>query len=415
VVTGSELVRGDRPDANGPFLAAQLVRLGAEPARIVVVGDREAELDQAISEGLEADICVLSGGLGPTHDDRTIEVLARLTGRPLVVDRQLEKEIEAVSRGFAERLGRPYADFAPGVRKQASIPEGATVLGLAGTAPGVLVEHRGRVAVALPGPPLELQRLWPRAAEAPTLRGILDRARPRGRRVLRFFGPSESSVARALAEAGGERPGLEVTVCARDFEIHVDLLAEEGADAERNAIETALRTEFGEHLFAEDERPVEEIVLALARAQGASLATAESCTGGLVGARLTSVPGASDAYVGGVVAYSNEVKEHQLAVPSDVLRRFGAVSAETAEAMAVGARHVLRADVGAAVTGVAGPDGGTAEKPVGLVFLHVASAHDREAVRLALPGDRERIRGRAAAWLLHQIRRVLSRAGELDV
>jgi nicotinamide-nucleotide amidase len=233
--------------------------------------------------------------------------------------------------------------------------------------------------------------------------------------VLRFFGPSESSVARALAGAGGEAPGLEVTVCARDFEIHVDVFAEEGAEAAGDALEAALRSEFGEQLFAEDERPVEEIVLALARAQGASIASAESCTGGLVGARLTSIPGASDAYVGGIVAYSNEVKEQQLGVPRDVLEQFGAVSAEAAEAMATGVRHALGADIGAAVTGVAGPDGGTAEKPVGLVFLHVSSASDHEAVRLELPGDRERIRGRATAWLLHQIRHVLSRSGRLDV
>jgi nicotinamide-nucleotide amidase len=410
VVTGSELVRGDRLDANGPFLASQLVRVGAEPARIVVVGDREEELEEAISEALQADICIVTGGLGPTHDDRTIEILARRTGRPLVVDRLLEEQIEAVSRSFAERLRRPYADFAPGVRKQASIPEGATVLGLAGTAPGVLMEHAGRVAVALPGPPLELQKLWPRALEAPALRGILDRARPWGRHVLRFFGPSESSVARALAEAGGEAPGLEVTVCARDFEIHVDLFAEDHAEPDRAAVETALRAEFGEALFAEDERSVEEIVLALARAQRSTLATAESCTGGLVGARLTSVPGASNAYVGGIVAYSNQVKEIQLGVPSDLLARFGAVSAEAAEAMAIGVRRVLQADVGAAVTGVAGPEGGTAEKPIGLVFLHVASVADHEAVRLELPGDRDRIRERAAAWLLHQMRLVLSRS-----
>jgi competence/damage-inducible protein CinA-like protein len=408
-------VRGDRRDANGPFVAAQLVGLGAEPARIVVVGDRVEDLEEAIAEGLEAEICVLSGGLGPTHDDRTIELLARIAGRPLHVDSQLAREIEDVSRGYATRLGRPYSDFAEGVRKQASIPAGAVVLGLAGTAPGVLIEHApGRVAIALPGPPEELQRLWQSAAEAPGLRRILDRAAPRGRRLLRVFGPSESSVARALAEAGGEGSGLEVTVCARDYEIHVDLFAEEGAGARRDAVEASLRAEFGSDLFAEDARPVEEIVLALARSRGLTIATAESCTGGLVGARLTSVPGASDAYVGGIVAYSDQVKEAQLGVPGEVLERHGAVSAETAEAMAAGARHVLRADIGASVTGVAGPAGGTPEKPVGLVFLHVAAADDAETLRLELPGDRDRIRGRAAAWLLHQLRRVLSRSGELS-
>jgi nicotinamide-nucleotide amidase len=157
VVTGSELVRGARRDLNGPFLASELLRLGADPGRIVIVGDRPAELEEAIREALDADICVLSGGLGPTHDDRTIELLARVAGRPLRVEPGLEQEIESFSRSVAARLGRPYADFAPGVRKQAQVPAGALVLGLAGTAPGVLVELDGRVAIALPGPPSELR------------------------------------------------------------------------------------------------------------------------------------------------------------------------------------------------------------------------------------------------------------------
>lgn len=412
VVTGSELVRGDRRDANGPFVASELVRLGLDPGRILVVGDREDELAGAIAEGLAADVCVCSGGLGPTHDDRTIELLARLTGRRLVVDPELEREIEAVSRSFARSLGRPYHDFAAGVRKQASVPDGAVVLGLAGTAPGVLVEHAdGRIAIALPGPPLELQRLWPRAVETPEFRRVLDRAGPRAHRVLRFFGPSESSVARVLAEAGDEGAGLEVTVCARDFEIHVDLFAEENAAPRLAAVEGALREAFGGQLFAEDERSVEEIVLGLARARGVTIATAESCTGGLVGARLTSVPGASEAYLGGVVAYSDAVKEAQLGVPRALLDRHGAVSAECAEAMALGARAALGAGLGAAVTGVAGPGGGSPDKPVGLVFIHVSTDGDQAATRLELPGDRERIRARATAWVLHHIRHVLSPSG----
>jgi nicotinamide-nucleotide amidase len=411
VVTGSELVRGDRRDANGPFAAAALVRLGFDLGRIVLVGDREEELADAIAEGLEADVCVCSGGLGPTHDDRTIELLARLTGRALRVDDTLEREIEAVSRSFAERLGRPYHDFAPGVRKQASVPESSVVLGLAGTAPGVLVEHgAGKVAIALPGPPLEFQRLWPRAVATAELRRVLDRVRPRTHRVLRFFGPSESSVARTLAEAGGEGDGLEVTVCARDFEIHVDLFAEEGAAARREAVERALLDAHGDHLFAEDERSVEEMILTLARARGMTISTAESCTGGMVGARLTSVAGSSEAYPGGVIAYSNEVKEAQLGVSRELLEAHGAVSAESAAAMAAGVRRALGTDLGAAVTGVAGPGGGTPEKPVGLVFIHVEANGDREAVRLELPGDRERIRARATAWVLHHIRHVLARS-----
>lgn len=412
VVTGSELVRGERRDANGPFLAAELVRAGLDPARILVVGDRPEDLEGAIREGLEADVCITSGGLGPTHDDRTVELLARAAGRELRVDAALEREIEDVSRRIAERLRRPYADFAAGVRKQASLPAGAVSLGLAGTAPGVLLEHDGRVAIALPGPPAELRRLWAAAAESRQLRRVLERARPRGRRLLRFFGPSESAVARALDAAGGEGGGVEITVCARDFEIHVGLFVEEGAEARAGVIERALLAEFGRELFAEDDRPVEEIVLALARARGLALATAESCTGGLVGARLTDVPGSSDVYVGGIVAYSDAVKVAQLGVPARLLAEHGAVSAEVAQAMAAGARRVLGADVAVAVTGIAGPGGGTAEKPVGLVFMHVEAPGEREAARRELPGDREAVRTRAAAYVLHLLRRVLSRSGD---
>jgi nicotinamide-nucleotide amidase len=414
VVTGSELVRGDRRDENGPFLASELVRLGADPVRVTIVGDRPEELEAAIAAALEADVCLLSGGLGPTHDDRTVELLARAAGRPLLVDPELEREIEAVSRRIAARLDRPYADFVHGVTKQASLPEGGRSLGLAGTAPGVLLEHDGCVAIALPGPPPELRRLWAAALEAPELQAVLRRARPRGHRVLRFFGPSESAVARALDEQGGEGDGVEVTVCARDFEVHVDVFVDgtKEASARGAAIEQELLARFRRELFAEDDRPLEELVLALARARGWTLATAESCTGGMVGARLTSVPGSSDVYVGGVVAYSNAVKSAQLGVSHDILERYGAVSAEAAAAMSAGARRALGADVAASVTGIAGPGGGTPDKPVGLVHLHVETPEGAEQVRVELPGDRASVRSRATALVLHLIRRALTHDGD---
>jgi len=240
---------------------------------------------------------------------------------------------------------------------------------------------------------------------------VLERVRPRAHRVLRFFGPSESAVARTLDEAGGEEEGVQVTVCARDAEIHVDLFVERGAEARGAVLEGALRDAFGRYLFAEDERPVEELVLALCRERGLTLATAESCTGGLVGARLTSIARASDVYLGGVVAYANAVKASQLGVPEGVLARHGAVSAETAVAMAKGARARLGADVAVAVTCVAGPGGGTPEKPVGLVFAHVEGPGISEPLRVELPGDRERVRARATASVLHLLRRVLTRSG----
>jgi nicotinamide-nucleotide amidase len=349
----------------------------------------------------------VSGGLGPTHDDRTIELVARVAGRELAVDEALEREIEGVSRMIADRLGRPYTDFTTGVRKQATLPVGALSLGLAGTAPGVVLDANGCVVVVLPGPPRELQRLWPRALETDPVRRVLARAPARGRVVLRFFGTPESAVAEALADAGGDGDGVEATICAREFEIHVDLIVEPGAEERGALLAGFLRERLARYLFSEDERTISEIVLDLCRARGLTLATAESCTGGMVAARLTSVPGSSDVFVGSVVAYANAVKERELGVSGEVLERHGAVSAETAAAMAHGVRERLGADIGVAVTGVAGPDGGTEEKPVGLVFVHALGPDREEARRTELPGDREMIRGRATAASLHLVRRLL--------
>ncbi len=404
VVTGSELVRGDRTDRNGPFLARELVRLGLEPARIAIVGDDPVELEAALAEGLRSDLCVVSGGLGPTHDDLTVQLLARAAGVGLRVDPRLEAEIERISRAVAERLRRPYADFEAGVRKQATVPEGAVSLGLAGTAPGLVLDTGRSAVVILPGPPAELQRLWPRALETEPVRRVLERARPPERRVLRFFGASESQVARALADAGGEPDGVQATVCARDFEIHVDLFGPAEALADE------LRRRLPKYLFAEDERPIEELVLQLCRERGLSLATAESITGGLIGSRLTSVPGSSEVYLGGVVAYSNELKERELGVPASVLRGHGAVSAEAAAAMAAGAREQLGADVAVSATGIAGPGGGTPQKPVGLVFLHAQSPEAELALEFTFRQDRESIRRRSAVAALHLVRRLLTRS-----
>jgi nicotinamide-nucleotide amidase len=408
VVTGSELVRGERTDRNGPFLAAEALSHGLEPARITIVGDTPAELEAALREGLEADACLVSGGLGPTHDDRTVELLARAAGLELVVDEALEREIESVSRTAAERLRRPYADFAPGVTKQATRPASAVPIGLAGTAPGlVLRAPTGCVVVVLPGPPGELRRLWPNALASEAMRELLERTRPPGRRVLRLFGVSESAVARALDEAGGDGAGVEATICARDFEIHLDLVVEPGAEERAGTLETALAERLEQWLFARDERAVEELVLSLAAARRLGLATAESCTGGMVAARLTDVPGSSESFVGGIVAYSDDVKRSELGVPEELLAAHGAVSAEVAAAMAEGARRALGADVAVSVTGVAGPGGGTPEKPVGRVHIHAAGPDGSLARVLDLPGEREQVRVRATVTALHLLRALL--------
>jgi nicotinamide-nucleotide amidase len=408
VVTGSELVRGERTDRNGPFLAAEALKHGLEPARITIVGDSPRELEAVLREGLQADACLVSGGLGPTHDDRTVELLARAAGLELVVDPALEAEIEAISRAVAERLRRPYADFSQGVTKQATRPAPAVSIGLAGTAPGLVLQApTGCVVVVLPGPPSELQRLWQNALASEPLQELLARTRPPGRRVLRLFGVSESAVARALAEAGGDGEGVEATICAREFEIHVDLVVEPDAGKRADALEAELVARLGDWLFARDERGVEEHVLSLAQARGFRLATAESCTGGLVAVRLTGVPGSSETFVGGVVAYANEVKTAELGVPEELLAAHGAVSAEAAKAMADGVRRRLGADVAVSVTGVAGPGGGSADKPVGRVHIH-ASGPGRELARqLDVPGEREQVRSRATVTALHLLRRLL--------
>jgi nicotinamide-nucleotide amidase len=226
--------------------------------------------------------------------------------------------------------------------------------------------------------------------------------------VLRLFGVSESAVARALAEAGGDGDGVEATICARDFEIHVDLVVEPGAEERAAALDAALAERLEQWLFARDERRVEELVLSLLAANGFRLATAESCTGGMVAARLTDVPGASATFVGGVVAYADDVKEAELGVADELLAEHGAVSAEVAAAMAEGARRQLGVDVAVAVTGVAGPGGGTPEKPVGRVYLHASGPDGALARMLDLPGERAQVRLRATVTALHLLRALLT-------
>ncbi|MBA3843583.1 MAG: nicotinamide-nucleotide amidohydrolase family protein [Actinobacteria bacterium] len=376
--------------------------------RITVVGDAPQDLEAALREGLGYDLLLVSGGLGPTHDDRTIELLARAAGVPLHLDDELRAAIEVLSRRVAERLRRPYGDFAEGVAKQATLPDGASWVGLVGTAPAVVFAHDDGLVVALPGPPRELQALWPRVLETEALQALLRRAKPPDRRVLRFYGVSESAVARSLAAAGGDGDGVDVTICAREFELHVDLFVEPGASARAEAIEAQLVADNERFLFAQEEVGTAELVLGLLRERGLTLATAESCTGGLVAARLTDVPGASDVFAGSIVAYADEVKAAQLGVPETVLAEHGAVSAETAAAMANGARERLGVDVAVSVTGVAGPGGGTEAKPVGLVHLHAAGPAGERALQLDFPADRETIRSRAAVAALHLVRQLVT-------
>jgi len=376
----------------------------------MIVGDGEAELAKALALGLERELLVTSGGLGPTHDDRTVELLARAADRPLVVDADLEAAIEARSRAVAERLKRPYADFVTGVRKQATVPEGSLVVGVIGTAPALVLELGSCVVVVLPGPPVELQPLWADALENKPMRDLLARGEVPEHRVLRFYGVSESAVASALARAGGDGDGVEVTICARDAEIHVDIFSAPEARERALALESSFVEPIARWLYTTEETPIEELVLDLCRERELTLATAESCTGGLVAARLTSVPGSSAVFLGAVVAYADAVKRSALGVPAAVLQAHGAVSAEAAQAMARGGRERLGADVAVSVTGIAGPGGGTPEKPVGLVYICASGPRGERARDFVVTGDRETVRARATVAALHLVRSLVTQS-----
>jgi nicotinamide-nucleotide amidase len=262
--------------------------------------------------------------------------------------------------------------------------------------------------VSLPGPPSELQPLWGQVLETEPLRRLLERATSRVRHAMRFYGVSESAVAQALTSAGGDGGGIEVTICARDAEMHVDVFVAPGAEGRAEALMPALLQPLEPYLYSRTEDPTEVLVLTACRERGLTVATAESCTGGLVAARLTSVPGSSDVFVGGIVAYSNEVKTSELGVPVEVLEAHGAVSAETAAAMARGARAALGADVAVSVTGIAGPGGGTPEKPVGLVYLCASGPDGERAVDFIVTADRETVRRRATVSALHLLLALLT-------
>jgi nicotinamide-nucleotide amidase len=405
LLTGNELLRGVISDRNASFLAADLELRGVRVRRTLVVGDSIEDVAAGLRELTgAADLVVTSGGLGPTHDDRTVEAIAGVAGVPLVLDQGVLDTVTRWTDEVSVRQGLDPSLFEPGNRKQAHIPEGASVLGIAGTAPGLVTEIDGTGVVVLPGVPSELRRLWMDAPAHPRLAGLFGRAVPRERLLLRTYGISESRVADIFAASGGDPDGVETSICARNYEIEIDVRADPAARPRGEELWRRMRETLGDHVFATDERPLPELVLALAREQGLTLATAESCTGGLVAGELTSIAGSSDVVAGGAVTYSNELKQRLLGVPADLLERHGAVSAEVAEAMAEGARERLGAQVAVSVTGVAGPGGGTPEKPVGLVFLHVAGPRGGSGHRMQWPGDRGVVRRRATVAALHQLR-----------
>jgi len=419
VVTGTEVLTGRVSDRNGPWLADRLLELGADVSWIVVAGDRPGEIEAALrflaGEGVR--LVVTSGGLGPTADDLTAEVVGHFQGRAMILDEALEGRIAEILHSIMSR----WPDLDPEAilqsnRKQALIPDGAEILEPVGTAPGLVVAPAegcdGPLVVVLPGPPRELQQMWHAAVSGSRgLAAVLHEAVEHRRDMLRLFGMPESEIAatlRAAEEAGIALARMEITTCLRRGEVEVVTRYEPQDSAEYERLAAFIRDRHADTLFSEDGASVDEQVVSMLSQAGATIAAAESCTGGLVCARLTERAGSSQVVRGGLVVYSDDAKVRLAGVSAVTISEHGAVSEQVAEALADGARVHLDADVGIGVTGIAGPGGATETKPVGLVCFSVSHRDGRRLTHsVTLPGGRADVRDRSTTVALHLVRRLL--------
>jgi nicotinamide-nucleotide amidase len=417
LITGTEVLTGIISDRNGPWLSERLREIGVDAAIIQIVGDRPSDLLAALAfmrdEGMA--LIVTSGGLGPTADDLTAEVVGRFAGREMVLDERLEELIAEILRPMIERWpGLDLDAIRASNRKQAVIPSGATVLDPVGTAPGLVVPPLDGVSptvVVLPGPPRELQPMWEMARTTDAFAAAVADATVYRREIMRLFGIPESEIANTLraAEADGIALGeLEITTCLRRGEIEIATRFEPPAAGVYDSFAAFVGSRHADTLFSSDGSTVDEQVAALLSGSGRTVAVAESCTGGMLAARLTDRPGSSAYFLGGLVVYSNEAKASLAGVDPELIASVGAVSTEVAEALASGARDRLGADVGIGITGIAGPDGGTEEKPVGLVCFSVWFGDGQRLTRsVRLPGNRSDVRDRSTTVAMHLLRRVL--------
>ena len=411
VVTGTEVLTGRVQDRNGPWIADRLLELGVELAHITICGDRphdiEAQLRFLAGEGV--DLIVTSGGLGPTADDMTVAMVAQFAGLELVLDTALEDRIAAILKRLMGRFDNVDFDAVRAAnRKQAMVPVGAHVINPVGTAPGVVVPGKPTIVV-LPGPPRELQPMWPVAVETDAVQQAIAGRTTYRQDMVRMFGLPESGLADSLRDAEQSIDGfdrLEVTTCLRRGEVEMVTRYEPDAAGIYVKLMELLRERHGHQIFSEDGSLVDDQIARLLA--GRRIATAESCTGGLLAARLTERPGSSAYVAGGVVAYADEAKTELLGVEPDLLASQGAVSEPVAEAMADGALSRFGADTAIAVTGIAGPGGGTDDKPVGTVCFTVRLADGETFTRtIRLPGDRSDIRERSTTVAMHLLRRAL--------
>ena len=420
VVTGTEVLTGRVVDRNGPWLADRLLELGVELAHNVIVGDRPSDVEAALgwlaSHGV--DLIVTSGGLGPTEDDLTAQVVGSFQGREMVLDEEVEEKIAEILRPLAARWPDLDMDAVREAnRKQAVVPRGATVLDPVGTAPGLVVPPSagsGPTVVVLPGPPRELQPMWGAAVATDAFRAAIAGAVPYETAMLRLFGIPESEIAETLRRAradGVDIDALEITTCLRRGEVEVVTRYEPEQAELYRSFAAVVRERHPDTLFSDDGTTVDQQVAAVLRERGWTIATAESCTGGLLAARITDPAGASDYFTGGVVVYDRAAKE-EIGVSPATLDAHGEVSVETARELAERVRERRGSEVGVGVTGIAGPGGGTAEKPVGFVCFSVAGPDGSLTRSATLPGGRFDVRDRSTTVAMHLVRRLL--LGEHD-
>jgi competence/damage-inducible protein CinA-like protein len=402
IAVGSELLTPFRLDTNSLFLTAELNQVGLRVAHKAVVGDAPDDMCMSFRHALDrADVTVSSGGLGPTDDDRTRQTVADLLGRKLYVDQEVLQSIRERFRRFGRNM--PQIN-----ERQALVIEGATVLkNPRGTAPGLWIETKGKIIVLLPGVPAELRALMECEVKPRLVKlGLPERLYTRELRITGIF---ESDVEQRVSPLYAQYPDTETTILAAPtgIQLHPRVWSDNPVRAEAMLDELVQRMSLalGEYLVSARGESLEQVVAQLLTENHATIAVAESCTGGLLAERLTSVPGSSAYFLGGVVCYSNELKASMAGVPPELIESKGAVSAEVALALASGIRKRTGATLGLGVTGIAGPGGATPEKPVGLVHIAIADERSAQETVIQLPGDRERIRQFSTQRAMNLVRR----------
>lgn len=405
ISVGTELLLGEIIDTNAAFLSQRMADLGLDVLHRQTLGDNLQRLSEAILTALgRVDVLILSGGLGPTEDDLTREAIADATGRPLIRIPESEQRL----REFFAARNRVVADSN---LKQCDVPTGGVHLeNTCGTAPGVLVEHEGKLIFAVPGPPPEMKEMY-RLSLEPILRERLGQANVLYTRSLLLTEIGESQVADMLGDLITAQTDPTIAMYASPALVRVRIATKAASQAEADTRLLPLSEQIcallGAHVLGFDEETMPVVVGRLLRERGATLAVAESCTGGLIASRLTDVSGASDYFLTGVVAYANETKQRLLGVSEDILRDHGAVSEECARAMAEGVRQINGAAFGLATTGIAGPTGGTPEKPVGLVYIAVSSDAGTQVVSQLWPSTREQFKARVSEMALALLRKAI--------